>query len=470
MSPKTNLLTAGLTALGLCGFVAPRVAIPAESPPSGQGPAKAPSASPTVLLLSNGRVLTGPISEDVSNYVIKQGTNDLRYPKRDVQGAFLSIEDAYRYKLAQVPDRDPDEQLKLARWCMGLKLMAEAKTALQAVLALSPNHAEASSMLAFSEGAEARAARRDPEVQRSGAEVAKDDEPKHLNPAVIRSGIRELGVSGQPVIFDLPAALAVKRANEFVRFVHPVLQRACARCHNEQYPGSFQLVQVKTRHDQTADVFRANLDATLRLVDPDDLAKSELLSSALVPHGPGPKKRPIFRGSNDPEYQILSAWVNNLRPPRSTDGVTPTGIAMPKPSSDDRFATNRANREIPGTPQPSSAPAPPASPVFEEAIPTPPGRMIPESATGAQPYAPANLEFPLSPLQGGPTLKLDSSRTSDASGAPAPSASGTPPVPGEALPALPGSTEEGAAGRKKKPVKLDPAILERMIRNRNAPR
>ena len=94
-----------------------------------------------MLLLSNGRVLTGPISEDVSNYVIKQGANDLRFPKRDVQGAFSSLEDAYRYKLAQVPDRDPDEQLKLARWCMSMKLMPEARTALEAVLALSPNHA-----------------------------------------------------------------------------------------------------------------------------------------------------------------------------------------------------------------------------------------------------------------------------------------------------------------------------------------
>ena len=25
---------------------------------------------------------------------------------------------------------------------------------------------------------------------------------------------------------------AVKRANEFARTVHPILQRACARCHN----------------------------------------------------------------------------------------------------------------------------------------------------------------------------------------------------------------------------------------------
>ncbi len=471
MSPKTILLTAGLTAPGLFGFVAPRVAIPAEAPPSVQSPAKAPSPSRTVLLLSNGRVLTGPISEDVSNYVIKQGTNDLRFPRRDVQGAFASLEDAYRFKLAQVPANDPDEQLKLARWCMGMKLMPEARTALESVLALSPNHAEARSMLTFSKGAEARAARRDPGVQQSGAEVAEGEEPMHLNPAVIRNGIRELGVKGQPVIFDLPAALAIRRSNEFVRYVHPVLQRACAKCHNEQYPGSFQLVQVKTRHDQTTEVFRANLDATLRLVDRENLAKSEILSSALVPHGTGPNKRPIFRGSNDPEYQILSAWVNSLRPPRSTDGATTTGVALPKPSTGERFATKRANGENPSAPQPYSATVPQAPPVFDEAIPSPPGQMIPDSATGTQPYAPANLEFPVSPLQGGPKLKLESSRRPDPSGAPAPTAAGPPPVLGEALPDLPGTTDQDTASKKKrKPVKLDSTILERMIQNRNAPR
>ena len=33
----------------------------------------------------------------------------------------------------------------------------------------------------------------------------------------------------------------------------------------------------------------------------------ELLSRALVPHGP--YKRPIFRGATDPEYQRVAAWV-----------------------------------------------------------------------------------------------------------------------------------------------------------------
>ena len=346
-----------------------------------------------MLLLSNGRVLTGPISEDESNYIIKQGSNDLRFPKREVQGAFPSLEEAYRYKLARVPDRDPDEQLKLARWCMSMKLMDEARTALEAVIALSPNHAEARSMLEFSRGAEARAARRDPEVQQSAAEVAEDEEPMHLNPAVIRKGIRELGVSGQPVIFDLPAALAVKRTNEFVSYVHPVLQRACARCHNEQYPGSFQLVQVKTRHDQTAEVFRANLDATLRLVDPENLAKSE--------SSPAPWCRTARVGTSDRS--------SVARMTRSTDPLVlgeqpPTPPLRRRGDADGRrdaeAPLGRGLRDEPGEsrgprrhPQPYPAPVPQAPPVFEEAIPTPPGQMIPESATGAQPYAPADVDF-----------------------------------------------------------------------------
>src|SRR5262249_58066311 len=111
------------------------------------------------------------------------------------------------------------------------------------------------------------------------------------------------------------------------RAAHHTLQAACARCHNEKYDGTFQLIEVKPRHAPTADVLRANLDATLRLVDPENPARSELLSSALLPHGNAPTKRPIFRGSNDIKFQILATWVNSLPPAPasgpSADGVVP---------------------------------------------------------------------------------------------------------------------------------------------------
>ena len=121
---------------------------------------------------------------------------------------------------------------------------------------------------------------------------------------------------GMPVIFDLPTPLAIKRTQEFISFVNPLLQAYCVKCHDGNYDGEFQLVPTKNRADRTQDALRVNLDATLRLIDPGKPAKSELLTATLRPHGNGPRTRPIFPGSNDKAYQILSAWAQSLRSPK----------------------------------------------------------------------------------------------------------------------------------------------------------
>ena len=94
------------------------------------------------------------------------------------------------------------------------------------------------------------------------------------------------------------------------RRVHPIrpspLQAYCAKCHDGAVQGQFQLVPIKSRADRTPDALRANLDATLRLIDPENPSHSVLLSSTLRPHGSGAKPRPIFSGSNDRAYKVLA--------------------------------------------------------------------------------------------------------------------------------------------------------------------
>ena len=124
---------------------------------------------------------------------------------------------------------------------------------------------------------------------------------------------RDLGVSGLPVIFNLPPAVAIKRAELFARDVHPILQTAllvAITSNTRELPARRNEVE----RGLSGDALRANLDATLRLVDSENPARSELLSNSLVPHGNRPNPRPIFRScANDPRYQIIAAWVNSLR-------------------------------------------------------------------------------------------------------------------------------------------------------------
>jgi hypothetical protein len=294
-----------------------------------------------------------------------------------------------------------------------------------------------------------------------------------------------------PVIFDLPTPLAIKRANEFGRFVHPVLQAYCAKCHDDKYDGEFQLVPIRSRADGTPDAFRANLDATLRLIDPERPSKSELLSSTLRPHGDGARPRPIFPGSNDKTYQILSVWVHSLRRPRITPEATRADSARTDLEREEAFAVERGHKLSDSTERglPELAGAGGRPPLIagspaDHHIP-PPSRMIPgrDMRPGGGNQA-APDEFPLPFVLTGQKPNLPTAKTSAMpaakltpnSAASAPASAGKS-IAGNLKPSVSADAAETAqrshvtgdpAAPKKttKPVTIDPKLLEGLL-NRN---
>jgi hypothetical protein len=320
----------------------------------------------------------------------------------------------------------------------------------------------------------------DADVRQTSGEDIAADRPNPLDGAVLRGAERRLGISGLPVIFDLPQAMAVQRAEQFRQDVHPILQAYCARCHNGEYQGKFQLVPASKPRQRTPDVLRANLDATLGLIDPENPAKSELLSSTLRPHGFGGGRRAIFTGSNDRAYRILATWVTSLRP---TAGPGSTGAAAraDAPESGEMFAADR-NRS-------GAAPLEPAAPGnrmpgprrlvvdgYPEGYPADrrtsrnPRSQAPDLDAGRQGDAD---EFPLPYMLGGPKPKLRppagiGDAGQDPAGTVEPDAGRRAPAD-PALP-KPGAVATPAAAAKKKPVKLDPAILKKLLeKNANRP-
>ncbi len=139
-------------------------------------------------------------------------------------------------------------------------LDAEAKAQLLAVLELSPGNIQVKNMIVNIDNALARTALRDEALVRTRGVSAADGRPGELDPSIYGSGRgpARAAAMGLPMIFDLPTPLAVLRADEFTRTVHPVLQRACAGCHNENYQGDFQLIKVKSRQDWTPGTSRGS--------------------------------------------------------------------------------------------------------------------------------------------------------------------------------------------------------------------
>ncbi len=537
MSTQNRPLLVGLVSPGLF-WLAASVA-QGQGTPRPQGlpsiPAPASSATYSVLLMSNGTVVQGEILDDPAGgvYRLKTRGGQVPYPKSSVKRAGQSIDELYRYQVAALPPGDGDERMKLVRWCLTEHLPDLAREQLAEVLKLCPDDNQAKRMAANLD-ANAENRDRDMAVRQTSGELSADDAPAPLPPGLGKTLRRGFG-NTLPEIFDLPPAVAVRRAAEFAQYVQPILQQNCANCHNEKYQGDFQLVLVKGRRDQqNPEIARANLDAVLRLVNPDDPARSELLSAGLVPHGPNKSKGAIFRGPNDPQYHVLSTWVRRVRPANANpnpaaggkatgfggEGVTQAGyvpaeatdgFASDKPGRNGAtFSTGMAVDKTPAYPTPGATrvvneynesadfsrgaagdfPLPFAAGGNEMRQPTPPRRAglgtspppLPKTKPATGRGAPRKVEdAPADPPGIAPTTA-----TLIAPGTVAVEVGGHPnDLPGMNQPKYPtmpkpateaeaDPDDEGrpkpapkAAPAKKKP-RVDPALLEQLIKARNA--
>lgn len=502
---KNALVVVAISALGLAGWKGQDPAepgdvasAPAEKSTTLPPPAAKPATPPQQFVLTtDGRLFEGVVTEepDENKVVVTMPIGQMKFPERKIERVFASIQEVHLYKCDQVPEDDIDEQVRLAQWCLKMKLPAEARQHLEQVLNLAPKHQQATAMRAALVMDEARLARRqqmDTDVQKTGGEEVDPGGPAPLNMAVVR-GARLMGVGGLPVIFDLPPNAANKRFREFTEGVHPVLQVYCARCHNERYDGNFQLIDTRKKADQTPDALRANLDAVLRLVDRENAGRSELLASTLRPHSKG-TSRPIFQGSNDRAYRILEAWVRNLqvRPSPAAAIVAKPPRSVAPSAGDEVFAADR-NRITRSTVEvdPITGPGVSAPPPAHQHYETPtmrfqPGQGWTEDKSGGAdapvPFAVSGV-MPQMPKRSADGETQPAAATVPAAAAPSPSpsnprlpdaiaraqaeaearlAGGAPPLPVD---------EKGrsvANGKSSKAPKLDPALLQKTLQQKNA--
>jgi len=483
MSPTNFSATAGLTVLGLVfGPAATLMMAFGADPRTDAGTAApaafhAPTAPPpnaereySVLLKTSGQVIQGKITKTETGYRLRTKVGEIPYGRREVEAVFGTLAEAYEYKNSRTPSHDPDERMKLAQWCLTNGLTDHAKVELERVLELNPQHHRAKGMLFQMDAVASREPKVDGAVVRSSVEMplrsapsADPNAPGVLNLDDLREKYRRNpNGAGVPVIFDLPAPQAIRRYQQFAQRVHPILQKQCAGCHNERTPGSFPLFQAKNRRDLGNDfIIRANLDATLRLINPDDPAKSEVLTSSLMPHPP--KNQPIFLGPNQFSYRELSAWVMGLKSsPEPVDPAIREASYQPgAEGAEEAFAVDRR-------------------PGVEAPMTSKPQRSAPRLNLNADRPDP---QFPTDPLLGGPDaakIKLRAQPqpgdvgaaptvTTNDDGAPVMKVNGVEiPIDTRADPRKSSKSADPAA-KKSKP-KLDPAALQRLMELRNGAR
>jgi hypothetical protein len=331
---------------------------------SGEVFVRAAGTSGRLAVLDNGSVLEGDIERVGDQYRIRRTIGELWLPAEKVQCVCASFEEAYLFLRGQANLRDPDERLRLARWCKLHGLKAQALAEISAGIELRPQHAESRLLWQSLQRPEKAC----PVAPKPREET--DDGP----PPVVEYNAESLGL--------------------FVTRVQPILMNTCATCHATGRGGAFKLIRTPEGALTNRRATQQNLAAVLAQVNRDKPQQSLLLSRAVSVHGDA-EAAPL-KGRQTPAYHILEDWVQlalvNTMPHEPTAATGPAtephGFAdmlQPKTTPAAASATNP-----PAAPVTPSAPTP-AAPVVT-ATPAP----LPQPA--AAPPAPATAPGPEDPF------------------------------------------------------------------------
>jgi hypothetical protein len=261
-------------------------------------------ATGKVLLLDTERVLEGDIERVGDQYRVRRTVGETWVPAAKALCLCAALDEAYAVLRRRANLNDPDERLRLARWCHLYGLRAQALAEVTAAVDLRPDHAEARRLLGS---------------LRQSAGAAPAAPP---GPAV------EPGPEAPPP--DLSAeSLCAFRAR-----VQPILMNACASCHANGHGGTFKLTRVYDDGGVNRKVVQHNVAAVLAQLNLRQPQGSPLLTKAVSAHDGKMAQAPL-KGRQAPAYRVLQDWVEQTlaaNPQLQTLAAGPPPESPPAPA------------------------------------------------------------------------------------------------------------------------------------------
>ncbi len=244
-----------------------------------------------VLILRNEYTIEGDIERVGDQYCIRGKVGETRLPAERVLALVASLPDAYVYVRGRANLGDPDERLRLAKWCWTNGLKQQALTELQVAADLRPSHVETRRLLAY--------------WQQS---PAKGNGPQRVGSVSDgRISVTNASGSSQKPGDAPPIEVTTESLGLFATRVQPILMNTCARCHATGHGGNFHLTQVFEDNINNRRTLERNLAAVLAEVDVNQPETSRLLLKAVSDHahtGQAP-----LRDRQSAPYRTLENWV-----------------------------------------------------------------------------------------------------------------------------------------------------------------
>jgi hypothetical protein len=337
--------------------------------------AQEPRPAGRVLVLDNERLLEGEVVRQDDQFCVRDPRGgELRLPAEKVLKVCASREQAFAFVATRANLRDPDERLRLARWCQLNGLYEQAVAQAAAAVRMRPGHAESRRLLDSVQRA----------VATRGAGPAPGPRP------------------APPAQAAAPVDVSLESLSAFATRVQPVLMNACVRCHSAGRGGRFNLVRSYDSGPVNRRATQQNLAAVLAQVNLKRPELSPLLIKAVSAHG-SDLKAPL-PGQDAPPYRLVVDWILRTRAtnPHLCQEGTQTAEA-PAP----RLGTAPPAALVPVAYRPAAGAAPadpaptPAAPQSEAVVVSSPAPFEPRAsgpAPGpAAPPVPAPAAQPSSP-------------------------------------------------------------------------
>jgi hypothetical protein len=314
-----------------------------------------------VLLLDNDKVYEGDIERVGDQYRLRRAAQDGEswLPCSHAARLCETMTDAYAFLRSRANLNDPDECLRLARWCHLHELHAQAFLEVKAAHDLRPDHGDTERLLKL--------------LEQSATLPTTAAQPTTAEPA---PPFRELP----------PIDLDTESLSQFVTHVQPILMNTCVSCHGTGHGGSLQLMRVYGMAPASRRATQQNLAAVLTQISLAHPSASPLLLKAVTAHWSGENTQPPFKGRQAPAYRVLEDWVvmtvahNPQLAQRLSNPDASAAFSQPGPANESTFVGPRAEfarlnpgssavgassptsvqpRELPPNAQPVTAPAGP---------------------------------------------------------------------------------------------------------------
>jgi hypothetical protein len=241
-----------------------------------QSPAAKERITGKVLILQGERILEGDIEKRDGLYVIRRGASEISIPQKQALRLCADRQEAFNSIKARANLGDPDERLRLARWCHLNQFTEEAQEEVKQALEMRPNHTDTKLFLKLVQHSLASA-------HAQSAKVTADKEPP-LPPTI---------------------DLSFETVTAFNSKVQPILMNTCVNCHSAGRGGSFQLARVYDGGQRVST--QRNITAVLKQVNLDRPGSSPLLIMAVSAHGN--QSGPPIAGKQAPTYLAIVHWL-----------------------------------------------------------------------------------------------------------------------------------------------------------------